>query len=598
MNHSTAPTLKTSAADAAYTAISQWLERFETALHASDRVALAALLAEECHHRDLLAFSWTIRPAQGAADIAGFLAASQASIQAHDFTIVEGRTQPRLVRRLGIAVFEGIFQFETALGRGLGVLRLLEDHPTQAWVLMTGLDELKGHEEKIGAHRPSGEAYSRNFGGDNWLDQRNKARAYADHDPVALIIGAGQSGLAAAARLGQLEIDTLVVDKYARIGDNWRSRYHSLALHNQIHVNHLPYMPFPPTWPKYIPKDMLGNWLEIYAEAMQINFWTGTEFLGGSYDETAKYWNVTLRRDDGSERVMHPRHIIFANGTSGIARVPDLPGLQDFAGDVMHSHGFSSGTAWAGKKALVLGTGNSGHDVAQDLHSHGVDTTIIQRGSTTVVSIDPSAKLNYALYEEGPPLEDSDLIATTTTYPLLIRGYQAGMKRMVEYDKKLIADLQASGFRWDAGEDATGHQMKYRRRGGGYYLDAGCSQLIIDGEVGLMQFDDIERFVADGALMKDGSVQKADLLVTATGYYSQQELVRRLLGEDIADRVGPIWGIGTDGEMANMFKRTPQPGIWFMGGGLGQCRIYSKYLALQIKAIELGLIAPSLPTNA
>ena len=594
MNHSAAPTTEIHTAPDLASPVRKWLERFETALAAGDSAALASLFAPECHHRDLLAFSWTIRPAQGAAAIAEFLVGAQPAIQARDFGIAEGRTAPRLVRRLGIPVIEGIFRFETELGRGHGVVRLLADNPTQAWVLLTALEELKGHEERIGARRPTGEAYSRNFGGDNWLDQRTKAQAYADRDPVVLVIGAGQSGLAAAARLGQLDIDTLVVDKYPRVGDNWRSRYHSLALHNQIHVNHLPYMPFPPTWPKYIPKDMLGNWLEMYAEAMQINCWTGTEFAGGDYDAANKCWNVTLRRADGSERKMHPRHIVFANGTSGIARVPDLPGLKDFAGDVMHSHGFRSGIAWAGKQALVLGTGNSGHDVAQDLHSHGVDTTIIQRGSTTVVSIDPSAKLNYALYEEGPPLEDCDLVATTTTYPLLIRGYQAGMSRMVEYDKKMIADLQQAGFQWDAGEDGTGHQMKYRRRGGGYYLDAGCAQLIIDGEVGLTQFDNIECFVPEGALLKDGTTKPADLIVLATGYHSQQELVRRLLGEDIADRVGPIWGIGEDGEMANMFKRTPQEGVWFMGGGLGQCRIYSRYLALQIKAIELGLIPGSI----
>ncbi len=590
MDHAATAVLETSPEEDARIAVSQWLGRFETALHAKHQAALAELFAQECHHRDLLAFSWTIRPAEGADGIAGFLAGAQPKILARDFVVAAGRTPPRLVRRLGIAVIEGIFQFQTALGRGHGVVRLLADSPTQAWVLLTALDEIKGHEEKIGARRPSGAAYSRNFGGENWLDQRNKARAYADHDPVVLVIGAGQSGLAAAARLGQLDIDTLVVDRLPRVGDNWRVRYHSLALHNQIHVNHLPYMPFPPTWPKYIPKDMLGNWLELYAEAMQLNCWPGTEFVSGSYDATSKSWIATLRRADGSERVMRPRHIIFANGTSGIARMPDLPGLQDFKGDVMHSHGFTSGVAWRGKQALVLGTGNSGHDVAQDLHSNGVDTTIIQRGSTTVVSIDPSAKLNYALYEEGPPLEDCDLVATATTYKLLIRGYQAAMKRMMEYDKKLIADLQARSFRWDAGEDDTGHQMKYRRRGGGYYLDAGCSQLIIDGEIGLLHFDKIERFVPEGVLLQDGTVQRADLLVTATGYYSQQELVRRLLGDDVANRVGQVWGVGADGEMANMFKRTPQDGLWFMGGGLGQCRIYSRYLALQIKAIELGLI--------
>ena len=568
----------------------EWLKRFEALLCAGDTTALASLFAPECHYRDILAFSWTLRPSTGAQAIAEFLTKAQKKIQAKSFCLASERAAPRKVRRVGIEVIEAIFKFETALGRGHGVIRLLAHQPDQAWVLLTTLDELKGHEEKIGGNRPSGDAYSRNFGGANWLDQRIRERAFEDRDPVVLIVGAGQNGLAVAARLKQQEIDTLVVDKYPRIGDNWRVRYHSLALHNQIHVNHLPYMPFPPTWPKYIPKDMLGNWLEMYAEAMQLNCWAGTEFTKGRYDDATKRWTVTLKRADGTERVLHPRHVIFSNGTSGIARVPKLPGLEDFAGDKFHSHGFKNGAPWRGKKALVLGTGNSGHDIAQDLYSNQVDTTIIQRGSTTVVSIDPSAKLNYALYEEGPSLEDCDLLATATTYPLLIRAYQATVKRMVEYDKDLIAALKARGFKYDLGEDETGHQMKYRRRGGGYYLDAGCSQLIIDNEIGLLQFDDIEKFVPEGALMKDGTLHKADLLVLATGYYSQQEVVRRLMGDEVADRVGQVWGIATNGELANMWTRTPQEGLWFMGGALAQGRIYSLYVALQIKALELGLI--------
>lgn len=595
MNDATMPVRETSPAEAAREAVTNWLARFEAALAGADKAAIAALFAPECHYRDMLAFSWTIRPAEGADAIAGFLSAAQGATGAHGFALAQGRTPPRVTRRLGVEVYEAIFRFETNTGRGFGVVRLPTAHPTQAWVLMTSLDELKGHEEQIDARRPSGDAYSRNFGGENWLDQRNRERAFADRDPEVLVIGGGQNGLAVAARLKRMGIDTLVVDKYPRIGDNWRVRYHSLALHNQVQVNHLPYMPFPPSWPKYIPKDMLGDWLEMYAVAMELNCWSSTELVSGDYDATAGRWTAKLRLADGSERVMHPRHLILSNGTNGIAHIPDLPGLKDFTGDVFHSHGFKSGAPWAGKKALVIGTGNSGHDVAQDLHSHGVDATIVQRGSTTVVSIEPSAKMNYALYEEGPPLEDCDLLGTAATYPLMIRGYQASVKRMVEMDREMIAGLQSIGYKWDIGEDETGHQMKYRRRCGGYYLDAGCAQLMIDGKVGLLQFENIERFVPQGALLKDGTVKPADLIVMATGYHPQQEMVRRLLGDAVADRVGQVWGIAPDGEMANMWKRTPQEGLWFMGGGLTQTRIYSKYVAMQIKAIELGYIAPAMP---
>ncbi len=571
----------------------RWLRDFEAALQAGDEAALTALFLPDSHWRDLLAFTWHITPKRGAEDIAGALAAAQKKTGASSFKLAAGRTPPRWRKRLGNDVIEALFEFETKIGRGNGALRLMsesEGSTPRAWVFLTTLEELKGFEEHIGDRRPAGDAYSRNFGGENWLDRRKRLEAYEGREPTVLVVGGGQAGLGIAARLNQLDVDTLVVDKLPRIGDCWRLRYHSLALHNHIRVNHLPYMPFPPTWPKYIPKDMLANWFEYYAGAMEINFWTGTAFVRGSYDEAKKQWTAVVKRPDGSERTLHPRHIVFANGVSGIPYVPELPGLDDFAGTIVHSEGFDDGSAWKGKNALVIGTGTSGHDIAQDLHSHGANTTIVQRGSTTVVSIDPSAALNYALYEEGMPLEDTDLVAATGTYPLIIKGYQMAVKRMVEFDKDTIAGLKKRGFQFDIGEDETGHQMKYRRRGGGYYLDAGCAQLIIDGEVGLLQYDRIDRFVKDGALLKDGTVFPADLIVLATGYYMQQELVRRVLGEAIAEKVGPIWGIGDDGEMANMWKRTAQDGLWFIAGSLPQCRIYSKYLALQIKAQEEGML--------
>ena len=571
--------------------VKQWLQKFSQALNSRKIEELQNCFSDDAHWRDLLSFTWSISPFEGGLAISEGLLAFQVDINADNFVLAHGRTEPRTITRLEVDVIEGIFTFETRFGKCEGVVRLLAEQPSKAWIFLTTLFELKGYEEKNGVRRPSGEAYSRNFGGSNWLDQRQLAQAFDDRDPQVLVVGGGQAGLAIAARLGQLEIDTLVVDKHKRIGDNWRKRYHSLALHNQIHVNHLPYMPFPPTWPKYIPKDMLANWFEAYAEALQINYWIDSEFISGTYDEQGERWKATIRRGKSGHRVMSPKHIIFANGVSGIPYIPGLPGLENFTGEVIHSHAFTHGGAFDGKNVMVLGTGNSGHDVAQDLHSHGVNTTIVQRGSTTVVSIDPSAKLNYALYDEGPPIDDCDLIASVATYPLVVKGYQLAVKKMAELDKELIESLIQRGFKYDLGEDQTGHQMKYRRRGGGYYLDAGCSQLIIDGEIHLLQFDSVKEFTKTGIICKDGTETQFDALILATGYYTQKELVKRLLGEKVADSVGEIWGIGADGEMANMWKKTSQKGLWFMAGSLAQCRIYSKYLALQIKAIEENLLS-------
>ena len=120
---------------------------------------------------------------------------------------------------------------------------------------------------------------------------------------------------------------------------------------------------------------------------------------------------------------------------------------------------------------------------------------------------------------------------------------------------------------------------------------------MVSGEIKLAQFSDIDEFAAEGARLKGGELLRADLIVLATGYKGQQHLVRNLFGDEVADRVGPIWNFGDNQELRNMYVRTAQPGLWFIAGSLAQCRINSKYLALQIKAIEVGLLERRAPTE-
>jgi cation diffusion facilitator CzcD-associated flavoprotein CzcO len=280
---------------------------------------------------------------------------------------------------------------------------------------------------------------------------------------------------------------------------------------------------------------------------------------------------------------------VLATGVSGIPSLPDIAGVKDFAGKVMHSSQYDDGENWRGKRAIVIGTGNSGHDIAQDLHSSGAQVTLVQRSPTLIVSVEPSAQLVYAPYNEGT-LDDNDLIATSMPLRLARKSHAMTMERSKELDKELLEGLARVGFKLDFGEDNTGWQFKYLTRGGGYYFNVGCSDLIVKGDIALKQFADIEAFVAAGARMKSGEIIAADLVVLATGYKRQEELVRRLFGEAVAGRVGTIWGFGEEQELRNMYTRTGQPGLWLIAGGLAQCRIGSKHLALQIKAIEEGLL--------
>ncbi len=574
-------------------AADNWLGRFEEALTDPDGRALEALFHPDSYWRDVLALSWNIQTLNGADAIVKALPPLARKMQPGGFAVDPDRAAPRKVMRAGTDAIEAIFKFETNVGRGSGIIRLIPDEADgnrlKAWTLLTELGELKGFEEQLGVNRPRGNAYSRDFRGPNWLDLRNASAAYAGRDPTVLVIGGGQSGLSIAARLKQLNIDTLIVDREKRIGDNWRKRYHALTLHNQVQVNHLPYMLFPPNWPTYIPKDKLANWFEAYVEAMELNFWTETEFEGGSYDEKEGRWTVTLRQADGTKRTMHPRHVVLATGVSGIPNVPEIAGLKDFSGQVVHSSAYDDGENWKGKRAVVIGTGNSGHDIAQDLHSSGAQVTMFQRSSTLVVSIEPSAQLVYAPYNEGS-LEDNDLIATSMPLQLARKSHRLTGKKSKALDQELLDGLARAGFKLDYGEDDTGWQFKYLTRGGGYYFNVGCSDLIVKGDVKLKQFADLDTFTAAGASMKDGEIVAADLVVLATGYRKQEELVRKLFGEAVEQRVGTIWGFGEEQELRNMYTRTGQPGLWLIAGGLAQCRIGSKHLALQIKAIEEGLL--------
>jgi len=574
-------------------AVDNWLTQFEAALAEPDDGALETLFHADSYWRDVLALSWNIQTINGADAILKELKTHARRAAPSGFAIDPERRAPRKVMRAGTNAIEAIFKFETGVGRGSGIVRLIADlgdgNTLKAWTLLTELGELKGFEEQLGTARPRGNAYSRDFRGPNWLDLRKASAAYADHDPTVLVICGGQSGLCIAARLKQLNVDTLIVDREQRIGDNWRKRYHALTLHNQVQVNHLPYMHFPPNWPTYIPKDKLASWFEAYVETMELNFWTGTEFEGGSYDEKEGRWTVTLRRADGAKRAMHPRHVVLATGVSGIPSVPDIAGIKDFAGKVMHSSQYDDGENWKGKRAIVIGTGNSGHDIAQDLCSSGAEVTLVQRSPTLIVSIEPSAQLVYAPYNDGT-LEDNDLIATSMPLKLARKSHAMTTEKSKELDKDLLEGLARAGFKLDFGEDNTGWQFKYLTRGGGYYFNVGCSDLIVKGEIALKQFADIDIFGAAGARMKSGETLAADLVVLATGYKRQEELVRKLFGEAVEKRVGAIWGFGEAQELRNMYTRTGQPGLWFIAGGLAQCRIGSKHLALQIKAIEEGFL--------
>ena len=579
--------------------VSHVLATLGEALEAGDIERAVAQFAETCFWRDLVAFTWNIRTMEGKAEIRAMLTAQLAGTKPSDWQVDEaaGASEDG-------GVTSGWFTFETAIARGYGHVRIADGKIS---TLLTTMVALKGHEEKSGEHRVLGAKHGAGKQRATWQEEREaeaKALGY-ETQPEVVIIGGGQGGIALGARLRMLGVPTIIVEKNARAGDSWRNRYKSLCLHDPVWYDHLPYLPFPPNWPVFSPKDKIGDWLEMYTRVMELNYWSSTTCKKARWDESAKQWAVVVERN-GQEVTLRPKQLVLATGMSAVPNKPDFPGMQSFRGEQHHSSAHPGPDAYKGKKVVVIGSNNSAHDICAALWEHDADVTMVQRSSTHVARSDTLMELGLgALYSEqavanGIDHHRADLIFASVPYRTMHEGQIPVYEQMRERDAAFYDGLERAGFWHDWGVDGSGLFMKYLRRGSGYYIDIGASQLIIDGQIKLKR-GQVAAITETGVKLEDGTELPADLIVYATGYSSMNGWAAMLIGQDVADKVGKCWGLGSgtpkdpgpwEGELRNMWKPTAQEGLWFHGGNLHQSRHYSQFLALQLKARMEGIATP------
>lgn len=578
--------------------VSEWISRFGAALDRANPAVALEMFDEECYWRDLVSFTWNIKTLEGPASIKAMLKATLPEIKSSSWRIAGEATSEH-------GVTEGWFTFETASSRGKGHIRL---RAGKCWTLLTSMTELKGFEEKKGKTRILGTQHGVFENRQSWLERKIQEEAELGYQtqPYCVIIGGGQGGIGLGARLKRLDVPTIIVERNHRPGDSWRKRYKSLCLHDPVWYDHLPYLPFPDHWPVFSPKDKIGDWLEMYVKVMELNYWHSTECRSAQYDETSKEWTVTVERA-GQTVVLRPKQLVLATGMSGMPYVPAIPGAGSFKGAQHHSSQHTGADDYAGKKCIVLGANNSAHDICAALWERGADVTMIQRSSTHVVKSDSLMELALGpLYSEsaieaGITTDIADLIFASVPYRIMPTFHIPIYREIAGRDAEFYERLTKAGFQLDFGEDGSGLFMKYLRRGSGYYIDVGASDLIADGRIKLHSGVNIEQIRSDAVVLTDGTVLPADVIVYATGYGSMNGWAARLISQEVADKVGKCWGLGSgtnkdpgpwEGELRNMWKPTQQPALWFHGGNLHQSRHYSQFLSLQIKARMEGLSTP------
>lgn len=579
--------------------VQAFLDKFGAALEAGRIDEAVSMFADDCYWRDLVAFTWNIKTVEGHNRVRDMLQSQLQLVKPTKWLVAVGETATE-----ADGVAESWISFETEVARGYGLIRLKGG---KIWTLLTVMSELKGHEEKSGFTRPLGAKHGQDLGAKTWKEeQEEEARTLGyDKQPYVLVIGGGQGGIALGARLRQLGVSTIIVERNERPGDSWRKRYKSLCLHDPVWYDHLPYIDFPKNWPVFAPKDKIGDWLEFYTKVMELNYWTRSTVKSAQWNEDKKEWSVVVDRD-GEEVILRPKQLVFATGMSGKANIPSVKGQDRFKGEQQHSSRHPGPDGYKGKKVVVIGSNNSAHDICAALCEAGVDVTMVQRSSTHIVRSEPLMKHGLgALYSEealqnGVTTAKADLIFASLPYRIMHEFQKPIYDKIREIDADFYTALEKAGFQLDFGSDGSGLFLKYLRRGSGYYIDIGASQLIIDGKIKLAS-GQIDEITENSVRLANGTELPADLIVYATGYGSMNGWVADIIDQETADKVGKVWGLGSEtpkdpgpweGEQRNMWKPTQQEALWFHGGNLHQSRHYSQYLSLQLKARMEGIDTP------
>ncbi|CEL04210.1 hypothetical protein ASPCAL05341 [Aspergillus calidoustus] len=573
--------------------VNTWLTALTTSLANNQPLATTLLfLPEHSWWRDLATFSWNIACHNSAEAISKYLWQSDAGFT-DAVADLPGALAPHLEDLGGMRFIQAGFRFRTRVGSGRGVVRLANVGKGlwRGWTVYTVLERLDGQDEAearrgedvgIQPAPPGGEASS--------SIQKNE-------DVQVLVIGAGHSGLALAAHLQNLGLDYLVVDKGSRVGDSWRARYKSIRLHTPAYTDHYAFLKFPTNWPRYPDQKHIADWMEHYAAIMELNIQLDTEASKIGYDEATGKYVFELKGKDGSARSITAKHAVLASGlfSEGIPVRPTFADEDSFGGQIYHSTVHKSARLIPNvqsKKVTIIGAGTSAHDIAQDFVNHGAKSvTLVQRGEIYVASLAALEEVSLKVWDTpGVSTEDADLLGNSFPWPV-VRTLSVGASQMMgAIDKELLDALEKAGValkRGVRGDSIVDHMFV---KGGHFYLDQGACQMIIDGRIQVRRCEGgVQGYYPAGIILADGTQVESDLVILATGIERGGKLVEQIMGKEVVDKVGELFGLDEAQERIGTWRPTGVPGFWFTAGSFAFSRQYAPTLALQIAGAEWGL---------
>lgn len=344
-------------------------------------------------------------------------------------------------------------------------------------------------------------------------------------DADAIVVGTGPAGLACAAAMSQLGLKVAMLEKADTIASVWRRHYDRLHLHTDRGHSGLPGMAMPRSYPRYPSRTQVIEYLERYAEQFQLhpifNCTVHTIHREGST------WRVDTERGSFVAPI-----VVIATGWADFPHLPTWPGSDAYQGVLIHSTAYRNPAAYAGKRVLVVGFGNSGGEIALDLAQANVDVTLAVRGPVQILPRELLGLpiLTWAIAQARMPARVADFInapairlAIGSVKHLGLKIADKGPRRMIEEDRRIPL------------------------------LDAGTLARIRDGTIKVR--GGIDRFTGNGVVFSEASAETFDCIILATGFRPD---LRKLLPE--AHGVFDDHGMPLASGLA-----TSEPGLFFCG---------------------------------
>ncbi|PNS16688.1 hypothetical protein CAC42_4652 [Sphaceloma murrayae] len=480
------------------------------------------------------------------------------------------------------------FAFKThgkLTGNNAGVASVVPDrgHPLgwKIWMLRTWLENFEGHGHP--------DEYQPSF--QNGVPLQG-ARSHTEHPTYdAIIVGAGQAGLSCAGRLKVLGCSYVVMEKNDHVGENWTKRYDSLRWHTSKEYGNLPFdRTFLPDDDYMLTTKMIGSGFERWVKRFDIDVRLRTRVQTATWNDQARRWTVITDGPDGQQS-MYARNLVLACGAYANAPVsPVWPNRELFKGTAMHSIDYKSAKPWAGKRGVVIGTANTGHDVADDMFQAGFESvTMVQRGRTFVFPAEWLHAAQDRTYNMDMSAADADRLGVTYPNKIMREMTNWHVFKSIDESPDRFDALERAGFKLDRKGDI--YDNLYNRFGG-HYVDIGTSARISNGEIKMVG-EAVKEWTANGLRFEDGTEIEADLVVLCTGFEHDFRKVARGIIGDAADEMDDCFGIDGEGEVRGAFKFAGHPGLIYTGGDIRQCRWFGRFIALQIQAEKLG--APMRP---